>query len=236
MSSNSSNSPIRVLIAEDHQLFRDGLVSLLEREADLQVVGQAADGAKATALARKIEPDVILMDIMMPECSGLEATRRLMAWRPELKIIILTISDKDEDLFEAIKAGASGYLLKGSTGASELVDTLRRVAAGEAIITPILVPQVLAEFSAMARGRDEASPPAVPPLGAPPPSGIALLTDREREVLDLVAEGLTNRQIAERLVVSENTVRAHLRNILDKLHVNNRVQAALLLQKGDQAS
>jgi two-component system NarL family response regulator len=235
MSLNPPDSSIRVLIAEDHQLFRDGLVSLLEREADLQVVGQAADGAQAVALAQEIEPDVVLMDIMMPEFSGLEATRRLMAWRPELKIIILTISDRDEDLFDAIKAGASGYLLKGSTGAAELVDTLRRVRAGEAIITPTLVPQVLAEFSAMARGRGEARPPAEPPPAAPP-SGIAQLTDREREVLDLVAEGLTNRQIAERLVVSENTVRAHLRNILDKLHVNNRVQAALLLQKQDKAS
>jgi len=242
-SSRTPINPIRVLIADDHQLFRDGLVSLLERQGGFIVVGQAADGEEAVIQAQKTQPDVVLMDIQMPRCSGLEATHRLIAWRPEQKIIILTISDQEQDLFEAIKAGAQGYLLKMSTSGSELAETVRRVVAGEAIITPALVPYLLAEFAAMAQQQEDSSQPRQPDeraqqiqrespsLPARPEGTIQQLTEREREVLALVAEGLTNRQIAERLVISENTVRAHLRNILDKLHVHNRVQAALLFRQ-----
>ncbi len=232
--SNPTEAPTRVLVADDHQLFREGLVSLLERESGFEVVGQASDGEEAVTLAQQVKPDVILMDIMMPRCSGLEATRRLLAWRPDLKIIMLTISDKEKDLFEAIKAGAQGYLLKSSTSAAELVETVRRIVAGEAIITPALVPQLLAEFTAMAQRQNGTASAPETPSPPPPSSDITQLTEREHEVLALVAEGLTNRQIAARLVISENTVRAHLRNILDKLHVNNRVQAALLLQQQEK--
>ncbi len=243
---------IRVLIADDNQLFREGLVSLLQREPDIEVVATASDGTEVLPLAQKHHPDVVLMDIQMPRCNGLEATQRLMAWDPTLKIVMLTVSDKERDLFEAIKWGARGYLLKMSTGARELVETVRRVAAGEAIITPALVPYLLDQFAALARnanqakshenapaqGGGEESPLAGEKGGAPTvdvhTTSIDILTEREREVLNLVAEGLTNREIAERLVVSENTVRAHLRNILDKLHVQNRIQAALLYRQWQQ--
>lgn len=225
--------PIRVLLADDHQLFRDGLVSLLAREPDMNVVGQAANGAEAIRLAEDVQPQVVLMDIQMPVCSGLEATRHLIAWRPELKIVMLTISDKDQDLFAAVKAGAQGYLLKGSTSATELVTAVRRVAAGEAIIAPTLVPFLLAEFSSLAQQQVESTTITSASAEAQPANVLNVLTERELEVLQLVAQGLKNREVAGQLVISENTVRTHLRNILDKLHVQNRLQAATLYQQQD---
>jgi len=217
--------PIRVLLADDHELFRTGVAGLLAREVDIVVVGQAGNGREALALGQQLQPDVALLDIQMPECTGLEAAQRLLAQQPGLKIIMLTISDKDRDLFTAVKAGAQGYLLKGSITPEELVTAVRQVAAGEAIIAPTLVPYLLAEFAALSQKQPEPEPE--PDVGRPQ----QVLSERELEVLQLVSEGLKNREIAERLFISENTVRTHLRNILDKLHVQNRVQAAALLRQ-----
>ena len=211
---------IRVLLADDHALFRDGVASLLEGDGRFQLVGQAADGAQAVKLSGELRPDVVLMDIQMPGMTGLEATRRLMASQPDLKIIMLTISDKDADLFEAIKAGAQGYLLKMTTTGRQLVESVARVAAGEALIAPTMVLRLLVEFAALSQTAQEGK-------GAEE----EVITLRERQVLELVAEGLVNKEIAARLTVSENTVRTHLRNILDKLHMHSRVQAALWLRQ-----
>jgi DNA-binding NarL/FixJ family response regulator len=224
---------IRVLLTDDHTLFREGIASILEREPDLRVVGQASNGQEAMEMASQLNPDVILMDIQMPVCTGLEAAQQLLEKHPGLKIIMLTVSDKDHDLFAAIKAGAQGYLLKGSTRAQELVDVVKRVAAGDAIITPALVPQLLLEFAAMKHsGEGNAAPPPSDPAPAPASDDLShTLSDRELEVLQLVSQGLKNREIAESLVISKNTVRSHLRNILDKLHVQNRLQAANLIKR-----
>ena len=222
--------PLTVLLVDDHRLFREGIRSILQRAGGrFQIVGEASDGAEAQTLAQKHKPDIILMDIQMPRCSGLEATRALAAQLPDSKIIILTVSDRDQDLFEAIKAGARGYILKMSASAQEMVEALETVAAGQAIFTPVMATKLAAEFAALARQRNTLTAP--PPTQSP---NDPRLTDREREVLDLVARGLTNKEIATALNVTENTVRTHLRNILDKLHVHNRTQAALLARR-DQA-
>lgn len=212
--------PLTVLIVDDHRLFREGIQSMLQRAGErFRVVGEASDGAQCQPLALKLKPDVILMDIQMPSCSGLEATRALAPQLPETKIVILTVSDRDEDLFEAIKAGAKGYILKMSAGAAEMLEALEAIAAGQAIITPVMATKLVAEFAALAREH-------VPARRATESAEAARLSGREREVLNLVAQGKTNKEIAAALNIAENTVRAHLRNILDKLHVNNRVQAA----------
>lgn len=221
-------TPIRVLLADDHQLFRDGIAGLLNREADIEVVGQAPNGAEAVRLGQQLQPDVVLLDIQMPVMGGLDAARQLLAQQPQLKIMMLTISESDQDLFTAVKAGAQGYLLKGSTSTQELVTAVRQLAAGDAIIAPNLVPHLLAEFTSLSQ-----QPPAAVPSPSPPEtpanSPQKLLTERELEVLHHVSQGRTNREIAAKLFISENTVRSHLRSILDKLHVQNRLQAAALL-------
>lgn len=203
---------MRLLIADDHPLFRDGLRSLLEARG-IDVVGEVSNGREALEQARRLRPDVVLMDLSMPEMGGLAATRFLSAEQPETKVVILTASEDDADLFDAIKSGAQGYLLKNLNSA-EFFRLLEGVGRGEPALTPGLARKLLGEF---ARPVPSARGPAAPRAEA--------LTEREREVLDLLVQGVTsNRELAERLVVSENTVKYHLRNILDKLHVQNRAQ------------
>jgi DNA-binding NarL/FixJ family response regulator len=197
---------VRILIADDHPLFRDGLRSLLQSQGH-EVVGETRDGKQAVAMALALHPDLVLMDVSMPELDGLAATRELTAQHPGIKVVILTASDQDETLFEAIKAGAQGYLLK-NLEAEEFFSLLDRASRGEPALTPALARKLLLEFAK----------PAVTDPDA--------LTDREREVLDLMVEGVTsNRKLAKNLGVSENTVKFHVRNILDKLRLHNRAQA-----------
>ncbi|HLE99622.1 MAG TPA: response regulator transcription factor [Gaiellaceae bacterium] len=204
---------MRVLLADDHALFRAGIASLL-RAWGMDVVGQASHGLEAIELTRRLEPDLVLMDIGMSPCNGLEATRAIKAELPDVKIVIVTVSEDEQDLFEAIKSGAEGYLLKGMSE-EELNGTLEKIAAGEPALSPVLAGKILDEFARMARE------------GAGKPKGPEdELTNREREVLRLVAEGGTNREIAAGLYVSENTVSFHVKNILAKLHLKNRAQAA----------
>jgi DNA-binding NarL/FixJ family response regulator len=202
---------VRVLLADDHPLFREGLRGLLEARG-IEVVGEARTGREAVDLTARLEPDVVLMDLAMPELNGLAATRLISAGNSGARVVILTASDEDADLFEAIKSGAQGYLLKNVSSA-ELFRLLDSVAVGEPAFTPGLARKLLGEF---------AKPAPAPAPRTPTPD---VLTEREREVLDLLVQGITsNRDLAERLVVSENTVKYHLRNILDKLHVQNRAQ------------
>jgi DNA-binding NarL/FixJ family response regulator len=198
---------MRVLIADDHTLFRDSLRTLLEAH-DIEVVGEAADGRQAFRLTQQLRPDIVLMDLSMPEVGGLEATRQITEQIGDVKVIVLTASEDDHDLFEALKAGAQGYLLK-NMDASRFLGLLNNTASGEPALSPSLARKVLREF---ARG--------------PKPSSPDDLTDRETEVLRLMIDGVTsNRKLARQLGVSENTVKFHVRNILDKLHLHSRAQA-----------
>ncbi|MHB8990645.1 MAG: response regulator [Chloroflexota bacterium] len=191
------------------------MASLLVSRDGFEVVGQASGGLEALEAARELQPDLILMDLHMPGMDGIEATRRIRTKLPQVKVVILTVSDRDEDLFEAIKNGAHGYLLK-NLEPEELFDYLAGVSRGEAPLSRLMAGRLLTEFAAQASRPKEASP--VEPGND--------LTAREREVLKLVAAGATNREIAARLTLTENTVKNHLRNILEKLHLENRVQAA----------
>jgi two-component system nitrate/nitrite response regulator NarL len=206
--------PLRVLLVDDHILFRKGVASLLASHKDIEVVGEAGDGVEAVAKARETVPDAILMDLAMPKCSGLEATRLIKREMPHVKIIILTVSDDDRDLFAAIKNGADGYLLK-NLEPRQLFDMLEGIRYGEAPISGLLAAKILQEF----RQPDQSLPRQLEASDE--------LTPREIEVLERVVEGATNKEIAEALVITENTVKIHLRNILEKLHVQNRIQAAV---------
>ena len=210
---------MRVLLADDHPLFRDGLATLL-RTRGMDVVGEASNGLEAVEKARALKPDLILMDVNMPQMNGLEATRLIKAERPETKIVILTVSDDDENMFEAIKSGAQGYLLK-SLQSQAFFELLNGVAQGEAPISRGIATKILGEFARHLQ-QDETQA-----------AGKEDLTEREKEVLRLVAEGSTNRDIASQLNVTENTVKYHLKNILEKLHLRNRAQAvAYAMQTG----
>jgi two-component system nitrate/nitrite response regulator NarL len=200
--------PIRVLIVDDHHLFRRGVSALLAEREDIEVAGEATNGREAIERARELMPDVILMDIKMPELDGLAAARQLKAEMPYVRIIMLTVSETDEDLFEAIKAGASGYLLK-NVDPDQLIASVQQVQRGEVPIAPTMAAKILRE------------------LTAPAETSLQSLTARERQVLELLAAGMANKEIAFALKISENTVKNHLRNILEKLHLQNRVQAAL---------
>jgi DNA-binding NarL/FixJ family response regulator len=201
---------MRILIADDHALFRDSLRSLLEAH-DLDVVAEAKDGKEALEMAWDTKPDVVLMDLTMPEMDGLEATKQLSAELPDVKVVILTASDDDTHLFDAIKAGAKGYLLK-DLESGQFFSLLEGVERGEPALTPAVARKLLDEFARPKRQTKEQYDPDA-------------LTDRERQVLELMVQGTTsNRKLAKLLGVSENTIKFHVRNILDKLHLHNRAQ------------
>ena len=202
--------PIRIMITDDHAIVRKGIRALLATEHNIQVVGEACDGAQAIEQAQTLKPDVILMDLVMPKTDGIEATRQITAKIPGMRILVLTSFAADDKVFPAIKAGALGYLLKDS-GPDQLIEAIHQVYRGEPSLDPAIARKVLSELS---------HPPKTP-LTADP------LTERELGVLRLVAQGKSNKEIAEQLVITEMTVRTHVSNILGKLHLASRTQAAL---------
>ena len=193
---------------------------VLEEEDDIDVVGQASDGTEAIAVAGEALPDVVLMDIRMPKITGIEACRATKEVAPSAKIVMLTISDEEEDLFEAIRAGASGYLLK-DIPLDEVAEAVRAVHGGQSLINPSMAGKLLSEFATLAK-RDDEEEERVQHVAAPK------LTDREMEVLKLVARGMNNRDIAKELFISENTVKNHVRNILEKLQIHSRMEAVMI--------
>ena len=210
-------SRVRILLVDDHDLFREGLAGIISTQPDMQVVGEAGDGLEAIVKARELKPDLILMDIQMPGCDGLEATQKIKREIPATVIVILTVRDEEDKLFEAIKGGAQGYLLK-NIRSRELLEGLRGAMRGEAAISPILAGRMLEEFRRLSQHepreftQDET----------------AMLTLREKDVLTQVAQGSSDKEIAAQLSISLHTVKSHLRNILAKLQVNSRREAARL--------
>ena len=207
-----SDEPLRVVIADDHPLFRDGLRALLAAAPDTDLVGEAADGEGAVALAAATQPDVVVMDLKMPGLNGVEATRRIVAQSPHVGVLVVTMFEDDASVFAAMRAGARGYLLKGAKY-DEMLRAIRAVGAGEAIFSPAIAARLIAYFASMR--------PAAPPQIFPE------LSDREREVLDLIAHGHKNADIAARLFLSPKTVRNHVSNILGKLQVADRAGALI---------
>ncbi len=203
-----------MLIVDDHALFRRGLELVLAAEPDLEIVGEASDGLEAIELAAELLPDVVLMDVRMPGVGGIEATRRIRTAHPATRVMMLTVSEDDEDLFASVRAGATGYLLK-EMSIDEVAGAVRAVARGQAVVTPSMASKLLGEFNILSR-RVDAQHGSAPRL-----------TDREVEVLRLVAKGLSNKEIAAELVIAENTVKNHVRNILEKLQLKSRMEAAL---------
>ena len=206
---------IRVLVADDHALYRRGLEMVLSQEDDIEIVGEAGDGAEAIQRAEELLPDVVLMDIRMPRRSGIEACTAIKDVAPSTKIIILTISDEESDLYEAVRAGANGYLLKDVPG-EEIADGIRAVVGGQSLISPSMASKLLSEFATMIKKSEER--PQLP---------VPRLTERELQVLKLVARGMANRDIAGELFISENTVKNHVRNILEKLQLHSRMEAVV---------
>ncbi len=207
--------PIRVLVVDDHQLFRRGLQLVLDQEPDIAVVGEAADGAEALEQAVNTLPDIVLMDVRMPRRGGIDACTAIKDAVPSAKIIMLTISDEEADLYEAIKAGAMGYLLK-EISIEQIGSAVRAVHGGQSLISPSMASKLLTEFASMAKRGDDRQQMSSPRL-----------TDREMEVLKLVAKGLNNRDIAKQLYISENTVKSHIRNMLEKLQLHSRMEAVV---------
>jgi DNA-binding NarL/FixJ family response regulator len=206
--------PIRVVVVDDQELFRRGLIMLVAAEEDIEVVGEASDGDEAAELAASTVPDVVLMDVRMPKRSGIEACRTIKQVAPSAKIIMLTVSDEEGDLYDAIKNGASGYLLKDAS-IDQVAQAIRVVADGQSLISPSMAAKLLEEFKTISS------------VGSKPDVIMPKLTDRELEVLNLVARGLNNREIARDLYISENTVKNHVRNILEKLQLHSRMEAVM---------
>jgi DNA-binding NarL/FixJ family response regulator len=207
---------VRIVVADDQQIVRDSFAGLLTTQPDFAVVGTAADGGEAVRVSRELAPDVVLMDIRMPGLDGIEATRRLTGATGAPRVLILTTFDLDRYVYDALRAGASGFLLKDVT-AERLFDAVRIIAAGDALLAPAVTRRLISEFSRLRPG------PA-----APRPAGLSALTPRETQVLRLVAEGLSNPEIAARLVVTEETVKTHVSHVLTKLALRDRTQAAVL--------
>ncbi|MDP2730825.1 MAG: response regulator transcription factor [Dehalococcoidales bacterium] len=207
--------PIKVLVVDDHTLFRRGVADVLSNHNGLKVVGEAVDGLDAIRKAKEITPDVVVMDLNMPNCSGLEATQALQIEMPQLGILVLTVSDNESDLFAAVKFGARGYILKNAEP-EELTSAIFHIAQGGVIISPVMAAKLLDEFKDLSGEADR----------KPIDEANADLSPREGEVLTLVAQGATNKEIGDALFISENTVKTHLQNILEKLHLANRSQAA----------
>jgi two-component system NarL family response regulator len=212
----AATAGISVLICDDHAVFRRGLMMVLEDEPGMRVVGEAVNGDDAVAKAAELVPDVVLMDVRMPGTSGIEAARRIAELVPLTRILMLTVSDEEDDLYEAIKAGASGYLLK-EISIEEVAGAVRALVEGHSLITPSMASKLLTEFSALAR-----QAVAKPAVAAPPH-----LTERELEVLRYVATGRSNREIADEMCIAGNTVKNHVRNILEKLHLHSRMEAVM---------
>jgi DNA-binding NarL/FixJ family response regulator len=212
---------IRVVLADDQALVRSGFRLILETREDLEVVGEAEDGREAVELARRLRPDVILMDVRMPQVDGVEATRRLTALGSPARVLILTTFDLDEYVYEAIRAGASGFLLKDVQPA-QLVEAVRVVAAGEALLAPSITRRLLDHFAGQLPG-------------SKPPPELARLTERELEILTLMADGLSNAELAEQLFLSETTVKTHVSSVLRKLELRDRVQAVVLAYRAGVA-
>ena len=210
-----SVEPIRVLVVDDHALFRRGLQMVLEQEPDIEVVGEASDGSEAASSAVETLPDIVLMDVRMPRRGGIDACTTIHETVPSAKIIMLTISDEEADLYDAIKAGAMGYLLK-EISIEEVASAIRAVHGGQSLISPSMARKLLTEFASMIKRSDDRQQVPTPRL-----------TDREMEVLKLVAKGLNNRDIAKQLFISENTVKNHIRNILEKLQLHSRMEAVV---------
>jgi DNA-binding NarL/FixJ family response regulator len=206
---------IRVLIADDQALFRRGLYVVLGTEDHIEVVAEAENGEEAVAKVEELAPDVVLMDVRMPRINGIEAARRIRDLSPSTKILMLTVSDEEDDLYEAIKAGANGYLLK-EISVEEVAEAIRAVVQGQSLISPSMASKLLSEFNSLARRAEERQQYPAPTL-----------TSRELEVLKLVAKGMSNREIADGLFISENTVKNHVRNILEKLHLHSRMEAVI---------
>jgi DNA-binding NarL/FixJ family response regulator len=206
---------IRVVIADDQALFRRGLYVVLGTEDHIEVVAEAENGEEAIAKVTELAPDVVLMDVRMPRINGIEAARRIRDLSPSTRILMLTVSDEEDDLYEAIKAGANGYLLK-EISVEEVAEAIRAVVQGQSLISPSMASKLLNEFNSLAKKAEERQQYPVPTL-----------TSRELEVLKLVAKGMSNREIADGLFISENTVKNHVRNILEKLHLHSRMEAVI---------
>ena len=204
---------IRILIADDHPMFREGVVQSLASEKDFTIIGQASNGKNTIEMAKELLPDVLLLDITMPDQDGITITKKISATFPVIQIIMLTASENEDDLMKALKAGARGYVLKGIS-AKELIKVIRTIAAGGTYISPDMANMILFELSQPSQ-----------------PDPLSELSDREKEILKLVAKGYTNREIGAQIHLSEKTIKHYMTNILQKLHVRSRVEAALLVQK-----